>query len=547
MKKFFAAALIVLCAIPAFAYVSQNTDGSVVAYGNWGDKDCQRYRAVIDKEGGFTLEVGGNGVFIDKGRTVMNGETVKASRIVCDNLHVATVIMKDAGYVSYRFTPNDIMIKFGSTSPNYMEYVFTPESTTYRTEDLRFYNKAVPLDGVNRVAYFLDENTNLLCANVANRPKDGKLENFFPCGGYGHSDFNLIFRDNTPEEADLYNRLTLSPEDYNPDINLMSPCEWRVFQRKTKSEGPVTVAGKTFPGADKVAVRVWDKSYDSGWKEISYDKITGAFNDKITAEAGGWYAFEIKVLKGGKTYSKKINRVVVGEVFVGAGQSNSTCCGGAQMRCETRRGACFDGKIWYPCNDPLLGAHDQMDAGSYYPAFCDLMYKKYGVPVAVVLTGQGGSSIDEWVPGGEPHPLHHPELGCHYDWMMSRMRSLGPGGFRAVLWHQGERDLRCDVNQKAEAMTLVVRSAQRDAGFSFPFIAAKASYNDLKTQSDDAIRAVYQKLWDNGTVLPGPDTDKIGPEYRNAGGNDAHFTEAGLRLHGKMWFDAVSKYLDRVL
>ncbi|MBO7393915.1 MAG: hypothetical protein J6U98_06910, partial [Abditibacteriota bacterium] len=41
------------------AYVSQNTDGSVVAYGNWGDKDFQRYRAVIDKEGGFILDYGG--------------------------------------------------------------------------------------------------------------------------------------------------------------------------------------------------------------------------------------------------------------------------------------------------------------------------------------------------------------------------------------------------------------------------------------------------------------------------------------------------------
>ena len=59
MRKLFTVLILLAASSFCGAYVSQNTDGSVVAYGNWGDKDCQRYRAVIDKEGGFTLEVGG--------------------------------------------------------------------------------------------------------------------------------------------------------------------------------------------------------------------------------------------------------------------------------------------------------------------------------------------------------------------------------------------------------------------------------------------------------------------------------------------------------
>jgi hypothetical protein len=144
----------------------------------------------------------------------------------------------------------------------------------------------------------------------------------------------------------------------------------------------------------------------------------------------------------------------VGEVFVVAGQSNSTNYGEAQQVTETGRVATFSGEAWRLANDPQPGVQDNSKKGSFIPSFGDALYRRYRVPIGVASVGRGSSSVRHWLPPGEPvevmpvmkmYIVRGPDEtltndGTLFNGMMTRIGQLGVHGFRAVLWHQGESD-----------------------------------------------------------------------------------------------------------
>src|SRR5207248_7910961 len=113
---------------------------------------------------------------------------------------------------------------------------------------------------------------------------------------------------------------------------------------------------------------------------------------------------------------------------------------------------------WQPADDPQPGVHDRTAGGSCWPAFGDALYEKYKVPVAVVSAGHSGSSVNQWQPDGEL-----------YKWMMERVGRLGSGGFRAVLWHQGESDVQMSAADYERLLGIVIRASKKDAGWDFPW------------------------------------------------------------------------------
>ena len=146
--------------------------------------------------------------------------------------------------------------------------------------------------------------------------------------------------------------------------------------------------------------------------------------------------------------------------------------------------AAFDGKRWRPANDPQPGASG--GAGSFIPPFGDGIAEKFRVPVGVVACGVGATSVREWLPKGATFP-NPPTLtgqvrqlpsggwesqGAIFASFTSRLKSLGPRGFRAVLWHQGESD----ANQRdatrtlpgslyRECMEKLIHSSRREIGW----------------------------------------------------------------------------------
>jgi hypothetical protein len=132
------------------------------------------------------------------------------------------------------------------------------------------------------------------------------------------------------------------------------------------------------------------------------------------------------------------------------------------------------------------------------------------------------------------------------------MKALGPNGFRAVLWHQGESD----ANQKDTTRTLsgkvyreslekLIRDSRKDLGWDAPWFVARVSYHVPGDESSPDIRDAQSSLWKDGIALEGPDTDALKSEWRDGGGKGVHFSGPGLREHAAKWAEKVSPWLEK--
>ena len=165
--------------------------------------------------------------------------------------------------------------------------------------------------------------------------------------------------------------------------------------------------------------------------------------------------------------------------------------------------------------------------------------------------GVGATSVREWLPKGATFP-NPPTIetnvrkvgdiweckGDIYATFRDRMKGLGPNGFRAVLWHQGESD----ANQKDAARTLpgklyreslerLIRDTRKDLGRDAPWFVARASYHGPGDEGSADVRDAQASLWKDGIALEGPDTDALKGEWRDGGGKGVHFSGPGLREH----------------
>ena len=325
------------------------------------------------------------------------------------------------------------------------------------------------------------------------------------------------------------------------DVTILSPRNYQVFQRQTKQAGRLLISGRVRSACDRVEARITGKSVagilPGAWQPLTLLPVTQGFNTTLTMSAGGWYKVEVRALKSGQTVAQStIENVGIGEVFVGAGQSNSTNSGEEHIQPTSGMVSAFSGSRWQIANDPQPGTHDNSGGGSFWPAFGDAMYQKYHVPIGVAVTGHGGTSVNQWQPDGEL-----------FRWMMTRIYELGPNGFRAVLWHQGESDTAMATDDYASRLTTVIQASKQLAGWEFPWFVAQVSYHNPREVSFTSTRDADKKLWDANIALEGPDTDTLTGDNRDTGGQGIHFSRKGLLAHGQMWADKVSVWLDRAL
>jgi len=351
-----------------------------------------------------------------------------------------------------------------------------------------------------------------------------------------------------------------------------SPREYQVFQRKGRMEGVAArLQGHAVLDCDAVRVRVLGKplegAMDSNWRKTDLDPVNKEFFLDVPLPAGGWYRWEVQALRGSEVYATQVvDHVGVGEVFIVIGQSNSANYGSEKQKTVTGMVSSFDGTKWGLANDPQPGAGG--DRGSFMPTFGDAIYDKYHVPIGIVAAGAGGTSVREWLPEGErmkqqPTTGENVRLVAPGEWestgklfkaLIRRIESLGPRGFRAVLWHQGESDASqvrwgCPADrqitgkQYTEFMEKLINATRARAGWAVPWITAQATYHSEQDTGDAEFRAAQKSLWEKGIALEGPDTDSLEAKFRNG----VHFNGKGLQAHGKMWAEKVGIYLDKVL
>lgn len=257
------------------------------------------------------------------------------------------------------------------------------------------------------------------------------------------------------------------------------------------------------------------------------------FSTEIPVLAGGWYQVEIRARNDSNTVAQAVvPHIGVGEVFVTCGQSNSTNCGATRQNTTSGMVATFSGLDWRLANDPQPGAFDNYERGSCWPAFGDSLFAKYRVPIGISMTGTGGAPVSHWTPGTPA-----------FVWLMTRVLTLGPGGFRAILWHQGESNVRQSGDYYFTMLSATIKASQAVAGWPVPWFVAQASYCNPKEPCFPEVRGGQRQLWETGLALPGPDTDTLTGDYRDG----AHFNSKGLKAHGELWAEKVGIYLDKVL
>jgi hypothetical protein len=343
---------------------------------------------------------------------------------------------------------------------------------------------------------------------------------------------------------------------------LSAPSNWQVFQRTSEEEGPFHVRGRVFDDVDSVVVTLSGGTPIAGSlpgaQTIAVDSSTGVFDGTFNVPAGGWYMATISYQQSGvEVASETIQNVGVGEVFIGAGQSNSTNSGTEETTPNSDLVVSFSGGHWQPGVDPQPGNHDTSSKGSYYPALGDQLATEYGVPVAFASTGMGASAIRFWQPDYDYDYADYVSYARHnglYEWTLNRVEQLGENGFRAILWHQGESDSSHDVGVTRttedayyNGLKNLILSMRADAGWDIPWYVARASVWPLPEENPNGDPNIYNaqmRIWADGIAFEGANTDSLGLEYRQPDGSRVHFTPAGLAAHAELWFDILKEDLD---
>ena len=351
-------------------------------------------------------------------------------------------------------------------------------------------------------------------------------------------------------------------------LRIESPVAWQVVQRRTAASGSVVVCGTTTAGqGGDVAVRFLKSEAEVveevvGWRAVPV-QADGSFRIAVDVPAGGWYRCEARATRGAPVLAETaVEHVGVGEVFVVAGQSNSANFGEERLRPATGLVSTFDSDRWRPADDPQPGAEG--GGGSFLPPLGDALAERFGVPVGFVACGIGGTSVREWLPAGVAFPApptvenrirQRPDGwwecdGAAYAMLVRRMKTTGPEGFRAVLWHQGESDANqgptrtLPGNLYREHLATVIRSTRRDIERDVPWFVAQTSYHVPGDESSPDIRAAQAAIAADGLALAGPDTDTLTGSLREAGGQGVHFSGAGLRAHAALWLEKIAPWLE---
>lgn len=352
------------------------------------------------------------------------------------------------------------------------------------------------------------------------------------------------------------------------EIVLQKPLDYQVVQRSTPAKGFVQIVGdlsEACPPTATIEARFVDGDEEPAWRSVGGSIKDRRLTATVAGPAGGWWRLDVRVMHDGREFGRgSVAHVGVGEVFVVAGQSNSANHGEERQVTESGRVASFDGTAWRIADDPQPGASGTM--GSFMPPLGDAIARRLDVPVGFIACGIGATSVREWLPKGTTFPKP-PTLegrvtrlpdgswasdGAAYAQLVSRMKSTGPHGFRAVLWHQGESD----ANQKDASRTLpgeryreylkkVIQDSRRDIGWPACWFVAQASYHVPGDEKSDDIRSAQASLSREGIALEGPDSDALVGEMRERGGQGVHFSAKGLREHASRWADTILPWLER--
>jgi hypothetical protein len=236
------------------------------------------------------------------------------------------------------------------------------------------------------------------------------------------------------------------------------PADWQIIQRDKKGVGEFTIGGTWFTGEKQfwVQARLVNEQTNASvavhldWQDALLDLPTEKFTLTFkNIPAGGLYRVETRIKQpfAGDTRARRgdyIHHLGVGDIYVITGQSNASGTGKGAVMDGPQLGAHLfaNDEKWklaiHPIEDATNSLHPititQVFHGhSPWLAFAKRILNETGIPVGLIPTALGGSSISMWIKdSGEPGDL--------FKNMMDMVCKAG-GKVAGVLWHQGETDV----------------------------------------------------------------------------------------------------------
>ena len=314
-----------------------------------------------------------------------------------------------------------------------------------------------------------------------------------------------------------------------------SPLAHQVLQRDPHDRARVTVAGNYTTAANRIEARAVPHAGFSGtetdWKVIADNYAGGDFSGTLTLSVG-WYDVEVRAMNGTSVVTTRtVGEFGVGDVYVTAGQSNAANNGSVKLTPSDPRVSASNMVTWTFAADPQPYA--QGANGSPWPAFGDGVVDLYDIPVGMVSVGYTSTTVAHWLPGGQYYPR-----------LQAAVEFLGPFGFKAILWHQGESDAYGPTTAALYQQRLeqIIAASRADAGFHVPWGVAIASYGPGLAQSriDTIASAQQATIAADRYAFLGANTNELIDGYRAPDG--IHMNEPGLMEHGARWAAAVDAY-----
>lgn len=353
------------------------------------------------------------------------------------------------------------------------------------------------------------------------------------------------------------------------------PTERAVFQRNNVNQAEVYIGGYITQSFQRIEARFVPRisgegeqaPADGSWAIIDNNIIGGQFLGSINVK-GGWYQLEVRgVSSGGPSPLVSVTRVGVGEVFVVAGQSNSTGGdsnpngpGASHDQVNSVNFQNFDpvtltiapySDVQLPCPEFVHLDADVKTSpfGNYawcWGAFGDQLYEKLRVPVMIFNSGWSSTGIDNWKQTIDPNGVTTSAFGYTFPTglpfghlRLALNNYIAQLGVRAVLWHQGESDNFLEqpddntFNRYLTGLSDVVNASRNLSGKpNLSWVVARASrftVNGITRVSDNVVNAQNELINNDGLyphIYQGPDTDPYyGIEYRS---DQIHFRGDGV-------------------
>ena len=365
-------------------------------------------------------------------------------------------------------------------------------------------------------------------------------------------------------------------------ISITYPTSRSVFQRNNSNQSPVYVAGNYTAFADKVEARAIarpmtpSQGVSTNWITIQNNPTNGYYYGTLNV-SGGWYDIEVRHWNGTTLLgSSSVQRVGIGEVFLIAGQSNSTGDGDLKNQgnygpmANDDRVSIVNYSIPFPTNygSIVLPRAEFSHLDSTFTispfgvsAWCwgalgDTLTKRLNVPIAFFNSGWSGTGITAWkltaIDSTEtPFNFYTMPRGMPYGNLRAALQFyVAQFGIRAVLWHQGESDNLGETTRNTYGgflKTVILKSREHSGKTNLAWVVSKASrfkgfHLIISRIWQPVINAQNDVIGINGNgqanyttqVFEGPTTDGLlGPNIRTS--DSVHFVGNGHRILASVW------------